>query len=90
LNPGTRAWINRTALAALRKAIDSARPAVEWEERKPHQLEAALYVIAVDEFAEVELPGLVYRQSMIDGSPDEYSVFLIRPISSLRIPSSLS
>jgi hypothetical protein len=30
----------------------------EWEELKPHQLEAALYVIAVDEFAELEVPGL--------------------------------
>jgi hypothetical protein len=30
----------------------------EWEELKPHQLEAAEYLIAVDEFAEVEVPGL--------------------------------
>jgi hypothetical protein len=30
----------------------------EWEELKPHQLESVQYVIAVDEFAEVEIPGL--------------------------------
>ncbi len=30
----------------------------EWEEAKPDQLEAAMYVIAVDEFAEIEIPGL--------------------------------
>jgi hypothetical protein len=30
----------------------------EWEEAKPDQLEAVEYVIAVDEFAEVEIPGL--------------------------------
>jgi hypothetical protein len=30
----------------------------DWEEVKPEQLEAAVSVIAVDEFAEIEIPGL--------------------------------
>jgi len=38
--------------------IKPSAGAGEWEEAKPDQLEAAGFVIAVDEFAEVEIPGL--------------------------------
>jgi hypothetical protein len=30
----------------------------EWEEVKPHQVRSVEYVIAVDDFAEVEIPGV--------------------------------
>jgi hypothetical protein len=38
--------------------IKPAETAGEWAEVERHQLENALYLIAVDEFAEVEVPGL--------------------------------
>ncbi len=38
--------------------IKPAENAGEWSEVERHQLEDALYLIAVDEFAEVEVPGL--------------------------------
>jgi hypothetical protein len=38
--------------------IKPAEGSGEWQDVEPDQLEAAQYVIAVDEFAEVEVPGL--------------------------------
>jgi hypothetical protein len=38
--------------------VKPAGGAGEWEELKPHQLGAAEYLIAVDEFAEVEIPAV--------------------------------
>jgi hypothetical protein len=38
--------------------IKPAEGSGEWQEVEPDQLESALYLIAVDEFAEVEVPGL--------------------------------
>jgi hypothetical protein len=38
--------------------IKPAEGSGEWQDAEPDQLESALYVIAVDEFAEVEIPGL--------------------------------
>jgi hypothetical protein len=65
INRRTRLWATigvrlakLDASFARAPKIKPAGGAGEWEELKPHQLGAALYVIAVDEFAEVEIPAL--------------------------------
>jgi hypothetical protein len=65
LNRRTRLWAT-IGVRLAKLDVSYARPpkvkpiegAGEWEELKPHQLEAGEYLIAVDEFAEVEVPGL--------------------------------
>ena len=65
VNRRTRLWAT-IGVRLAKLDVSYARPpkvkpfngAGEWEELKPHQLEAAGYLVAVDEFAEVEVPGL--------------------------------
>ena len=51
-------WRSSTSRYARPPKIKPAEGAGEWNEVEPDQLEAVQYVIAVDEFAEVEIPGL--------------------------------
>jgi hypothetical protein len=60
----------------------------EWEEAQPYQLEAVQYVIAVDEFAEVEIPGLqpLTRKELRDACKAHKTKPEIRQALSQRSP----
>jgi hypothetical protein len=64
VNRRTRLWATIGVRLAILNVAYARPPKVKplegsgnWEDVKPHQLDAAEYLIAVDEFAELDIPG---------------------------------